>query len=266
MEPDNNLNLPFLTRDMLRYKEKTVYELQIIRGANAVGTLYITGITRSGTFTFKATTTSNGQPSLTKYRLDDFPIFVSVVDKDYGFAKRGAYVQLQLLMNGDIGQELLRGYVGGYESLTYPSTTNHGHLGPETGNPTTIESSDPAAGAEIDMTRNDYFLKRFLSFTATLVADATVANRYVHLKITDGLNGSSHEVASTIAQTASQTRKYHFMAGLNVPCYSEDDDIFVTVPDRLWMGGSGRIQTVTTGLVAGDNWGVAEVGVEEFIG
>jgi hypothetical protein len=265
MDP-SDLALPFVTRDMLRFKQKSTYQLQIISNASANGFLYITGFTRSGTFTYKCNVSVSSSPVLQTFNLDDFPIFVSVVDKDYSQGAKGAYVELQLKMNSDVAQVLLRGYIGGYQSLTWPMVTAEtGSLG-QFGALATIESADPAAGAQISIGVNDAFKYRFCSFTATLVTDATVANRFVHLKVTDGLNGSSHEVASTIAQVASKTYKYHFMAGLNVPCYQENNDIFVTFPYPAYFGGSFNLVTIVTGGVAGDDWGLAEMGVEKFLG
>ena len=247
-------------------EEKTTWQLQLISYGGANGFVYITGFTRSGTFTYKANVNKSSSPVLQTFQLDDFPIFCSVVDKDYSQGVKGCYVELQMKMNSDVAQVLLRGYVGGYQSLTFPAvTTESGSLG-QFGAMVGISSPDPAAGAEIDKSSNDATTSRFLILTATLVTDATVANRFVHLKITSGLFGTPHMVASTIAQVASKTYVYHFMAGLNVPCYQENNDIFVSVPYPIYMGGSFRIQTLTTGIVAGDDWGMAAIGYEAFQG
>jgi hypothetical protein len=265
MDP-TDLGLPFVTRDMLRFKQKTTYELQIIPQGTATAFLYITGITRSGTFTYKASVTNNGQPFLQKFKLDDFPIFVSIVDKDYSFGRNGAYVQLQLLINGDIGQELCRGYVGDYESLTWPQTTTNPKLGMLYGQASQLTVSDPAAGAEISLNRNDYFLYKFRCLTATLVTSAAVANRFVHLKIVGGGSSGEWEVASNIAQVASKTYRYFFMSGLGTACYQQDNSIYVPVPNEVFMDGSTGISTLTTALDGADDWGAPKLVVEKFIG
>jgi hypothetical protein len=122
----------------------------------------------------------------------------------------------------------------------------------------TLSSADPAAGAEISYTLPAGFRYQILSVQATLVTDATVANRFPALTINDGANDVAAYMAGT-AQTATQTVAYQFAPGLN--SYQASLRTHAPIAADMILKGGNIIKTVTTGIVAGDNWGIARIRV-----
>lgn len=265
MTPDQSLTLPYIHREMLDFKDGATWAIRIIsRGMNA-SILNITGATKANAFTYRHQTSADGGPSQQDFKIHDIPAFISVNDPGGTLYRPGAYVQVSLMYNGDIVEELIRGYVWPYKSLTWPQTVTEPSVDPSIGGLSVISLSDPAAGAEVSYGRNDSFIYKINALEITLVTDANVANRRVHLRFHTDLGGD-WEVASSIDQSAGLTRVYHFMACSGLATYSDDNDIFVPIPERIFMNGNvSSITTVTTNIQAGDNFGVGKLAVESFI-
>jgi hypothetical protein len=120
----------------------------------------------------------------------------------------------------------------------------------------TLSSADPAAGAEISYTLPAGYRYQILSVQATLVTDATAANRFPVLTINDGTNDVAGFAAGT-AQTATQTVAYQF--GPGIAGYQASLRTHVPTATPLILKAGNIIKTVTAGIVAGDNWGIARI-------
>lgn len=126
----------------------------------------------------------------------------------------------------------------------------------------TIVGTDPAAGIEVTETVPAGARWRLVALKVTLVTDATVANRFPVLTIDDGTNVVL-AVSVATAVTATQTATFSFAdVGANAaPVITAG---VVSFPKDFSLFGGYRIKTLTTGIVAGDNYGAPVYLVEEF--
>lgn len=156
---------------------------------------------------------------------------------------------------------LTAGYVTSITPLSWPTSPPHHPLeGP--GMLRTVASLDPVAGAEISETVPDRAIWRPIAWTATLVTNATAANRRVNLLFDTGVT-VYHRLRAQIDQTASQTTLY---SASNPGAGNDTPNVFAplmgTMELRLREGH--RIRTLTEALQAGDNWGAALLLVEQW--
>ena len=146
--------------------------------------------------------------------------------------------------------------------LETPVGATFGSKAPGFGIATVVTGSDPAAGAEISVTVPAGEIWRVISARATLVSDATVANRTASLTFDDGT--SVYFGSGTFAQTASQTGVYNWGNSLG----AEDTTVLLaltqTIPQGLLLTAGSRIRTVTTSIQAGDNWSAPVIYVEKY--
>lgn len=184
-----------------------------------------------------------------------------------GTPRRGqCFVVVELVrgFTGDVQPitTLIQGYICDTSNRAWPgSPLELSTEGP--GNLRSIAGTDQAANVDISETVPTNARWRIVSIDATLVADATVANRQVAMIIDDGTTQLMRTLAS-VAQTASQTVVYCFaefgvftaVAGLIIP---------VPLPTGLILLQGWRITTFTVLRQAGDNWGAPRLAVEEWI-
>lgn len=157
---------------------------------------------------------------------------------------------------------LLQGYVSSTMRLAWPgSSLTESAAGP--GFIRNHVGANPAAGVEIVEAVPVNARWRILSFFATLVTDATVANRTVTFIVDDGAN-TLWRIAASAAQTASQTRNYEASASGGAGDLS-DITFRMPVPFPLLLGAGFRVRTSTAGIVAGDDWASPVILVEEWI-
>jgi len=146
----------------------------------------------------------------------------------------------------------------GVRSLTvYPSPEGPGTL-------RSITGTDPAAGAEISETVTANARWRLISFRASLVTDATVANRRMNLNIDDGTNTL---LLTPPASDQAATLTYIYQAS-NYGTVSNflSTTMALPLPSDLILHGGYRIRSSTNSLQAGDNWGAPQYLVEEYTG
>lgn len=149
-----------------------------------------------------------------------------------------------------------------------------GEQGEGRGQIRTITGTNPAAGAEISETVPTNARWKLLSFTAVLVADGNASNRFANLVIDNGTtaNRRAGPMRQGVAQTASQTRTHIWSIG-HGPMSRDADNITDTdsILVGYFMGDVGllppaaRIRTITTGLLAGDNYAAPIFQVEEWV-
>lgn len=157
---------------------------------------------------------------------------------------------------------LAHGYVDGTYRLTFPGghheSSRHGP-----GRLRAILGTNPAAGVEISETVPTNALWRFISFFATLVTDATVANRNFRLILDDGTNTIQSVVNGTNI-TASLTQPVTVATGI-FPQATAGVFMQTDIGADVLLPAGSRIRTSTIGLQAGDNWSAPLLLVEEWI-
>lgn len=121
-----------------------------------------------------------------------------------------------------------------------------------------ITGTDPVAGSEISETVPANTIWRFWGAVASLVTDATVANRRVKVLIDDGTTTVFPSDSSSV-QAASQTESYIIGPHAGVVA-----DHWIPTPPGMLVLAGWRVQTSTTLIKTGDNWGAPQLTVEEW--
>jgi len=127
----------------------------------------------------------------------------------------------------------------------------------------TVSQAAPAAGADWSYTPPAGLRQRVQSIQCTLVTSATVANRVVVVRITQGGN-VVYQAASPTAQTASTTVSYVFAPGLP-PQTATGGVVVIPLPANLVITSSTTISVTTQGLAAGDQWSALNIATEDWI-
>jgi hypothetical protein len=127
-----------------------------------------------------------------------------------------------------------------------------------------VTGTNPAAGVEISEAVPTGGNQRLKAIIATLVTDATVANREPALVLD---NGSSifARVPAGQNQAASLTRTYCWFPGAQAQALASDLTVVASIPDVL-LDAAWRLRTITTNIQAGDDWGAPVFVVEEHLG
>lgn len=130
-----------------------------------------------------------------------------------------------------------------------------------------IETAAPAAGAESITTVPAGKYWRLSLFTASLTTDATVATRVPSLVIDDGTNVLLRFLGSG-SQSVSASSTLAFPAAVVGASTIAITGVSVSgamLPDplSLVLMPGWRIRTLTSAIVAGDQWGIARLVVQE---
>lgn len=148
-------------------------------------------------------------------------------------------------------QVLFSGYLGQTDALSWPGVVHEGaHAA--IGRVRLILGADPAAGAESVETVPAGAHWELWTWRASLVTNATVAARRVHLVLDDGAN-IILDLAADTDQTASLTRNYN-MARWGFAPTGTGTELYIPAPFSIHLEAGYRIRTLTTNLQAGDNW------------
>lgn len=124
-----------------------------------------------------------------------------------------------------------------------------------------VNGADPAAGAECQDTVPAGKVWRLISVLLTLVTNATVANRRVHMTLDDGAT-VWYRRGSNATQAASLTQNYQFAGEAGEAAVR---DLFAADPLPIFdLPAGSRISTVTVNKDAGDNYGAPKYYIEEF--
>jgi hypothetical protein len=124
-----------------------------------------------------------------------------------------------------------------------------------------VTGTDPAAGAEIVETVPAGKIWRLLSIRFALVTDATVASRRTHVIIDDGTS-ELFRVSGSTDQTASSTARFSLSPAFGTISNNASTNHFPMPSIHLEPGF--RIQTSTSNIQAGDNYGAPIMYVEEW--
>ena len=248
---------------MLDFDQQSSFDLVIEVWSDTTNTVTIVGATKSGIFTRKIVPTSNGVVLTTTFGMGEIPIWLSAFSNANIAFLGQTYVRISLQVNGDIVSILTAGYVSRTNGITWPNGSIKGPL-EGIGRIKTIVGTDQAAGAEISETVTSRFLWKLKSIIFTLVTDATVASRIPSLTIED-TNGVFLRVTPSGSQAASITRNHCFGAGLGVTNNTTTNIFNTPILTDVILPSDAIIKTVTTAIVAGDNYGAPILLVEQFI-
>lgn len=247
---------------MLSFEHAQALSLRLTTQANATGQMTLRGMTREGAFTLQHTTDSGGSATSSTFRIPDFPILLSIIDTDLNFVQGACYARLELLINGDSLYELLDGYVSFQKSLSWPVNFATEVL-PGRANIRQAIGANPSPGSEVSDTPGTSRTWRILAANVTLVTSATVANRRVHLNFI-GASAGNIDCFGALDQAASSTVRYCFAPYGVIPDELDSGVVLIHLPPDIYISSDGAIQTVTTNLQVGDNFGAAEYMVEEY--
>ena len=255
--------LPFLTRNMLAFGSTASLRLEVDLLGTTNADIFIRGYTKDGPFTFTFFHTGSATPVTRTFGLTDIPISVTLTTGNDQSIAGEVFAALHLSVNETRCALLAQGSPNFFDSLTWPSVVPMSpvsNLGRYTG----YTGSNPAAGAECEVipTTHQYLVLK--TFQATLVADATAANRRVSLRAFDGTNDNTIGTTN-VSVTANQTKTIIFGVGLQLIDDAVTNIITAPIPDGIVVSPSGSINTITTNLQAGDNWGVPSISGQRLL-
>lgn len=190
-----------------------------------------------------------------------------LVVRSAGSFRRGQFfVQLSVFRgSGQSGfrhSVLASGYVAHDLVVNWPGTGINSPLeGP--GMLRSVLGADPAAGAEILEVVPPGARWRLRGIRVVLVTDVTAPVRLVAFFVDDGANQLIY-LPSATSQAASLARVYNLAEYAYQPALS-GSNIFLSIPLNLNLLQGWRIQSSTSGLAAGDDWGAPRMMVEEWI-
>ena len=254
--------LPFLTRDMLKFGSKTALALRINARSAQDTPLVVSGFTRSGIIDIKFQSGTSADPFDQSFGLDDIPIMLSVVDRDNVLKPGECYVTVELLLNRDDSIGLCSGFVDMIKSISFPHQTMNDAI-PGHGFFQEAASADAAAGAEAIITVPVGQIWRVLYGSVTLVTDANAADRRVHIVFT----APSSVILNTFSEDNipnNTTKLISISANNNPSDQNNDNDLLLSMPGNIWLLPESTITTETLNKQAGDNYGVMTFMVETF--
>ena len=120
------------------------------------------------------------------------------------------------------------------------------------------------AGAEIEEAVPTNVRWRLLGLQATLVTDATVANRRPTVVITDDADLDLFRFRGQADQAASLTMQ-HVFSPQQYLAGSDGARAHYVLPPDTFLPQGWKFKTVTANIAAGDNWGAPQIWVEEWL-
>lgn len=261
-----NRQFPLLLRNDLDFGRPTAFALSVSVWSNITVTLYLGGYTKQDFWTQTLKTTGTATvPTLNTFtfQLSDIPIGLSIFNQSANLDRGRCYCRIDLTLNTDIITTLASGYVTDHSSVAWPYGTHEASFSGN-GSIRGVSIADPAANTELTFTTPTGMLTKLKSFRAVLVTDANVANRSVGLSIDIGA-GQVIMIPAPAVQVASTTRTYIFSEGV---AFFEDTTkgvMVIPIPAHLVALSSASYDTIVTNRQVGDNWGAAQVGIEEWV-
>lgn len=146
---------------------------------------------------------------------------------------------------------LISNYVSTGNVIGWPEGPNQQSV-QGSGFPNKLLAGNPAAGADISQSVTTFQRWLLQAFTAQLTTSAAVANRNVHIQITDGTGNVFWDCAASAVQAASTTVRYSACGGVQ-PTFA-DASAIISLPDVMLLQQGWQIKTVTTLIQAGDQW------------
>jgi len=255
-------SLPFITRDMVKYGSISKLELVCTTQCISSTTLKIRLFSREGISEFSHVNSNTGIQSTSRHLISDFPIMVSVVDAAATLIQGRAYATLSLAINGVTVYQLAAGYVYRQKGISYPVSLNNDII-PGRGGYRVVTGADAGAGSEVSDSVPGGQMWRLLWARISLTTDANAANRRVHLRIGGNINNSIDAFGSS-DQVASTTRVYTFAHFGYIPDETDSTNILISIPSEIFLVGNESIGTATSNIQVGDNFGIADYGIEQL--
>lgn len=230
--------------------------------ASSAITFTVGGYSESEQIIAAHTTNSDRSIAITVIPITAVPKSLTLFSTTTSIKRGQCFVKVSLRMDGVKVAKLIQGYLSDTTPLAYPTGALESSVSGR-GNIRSITGTNPAAGVEISETVPTGAIWQLKSFSAVLVADATVATREAHLIFDDGSNLLT-EIPVSATHTASGSFKYvtsivssaTASSGLRLLPYLEDHNLLLE---------GYRIRTSTALLQAGDNWGAPQLLVEEWL-
>lgn len=261
-DPELN-DFPFLTRKMLDFEHGTAFDLEVnVTSPGSLGTLKITGATKAGPFSFEVEPTGGIAETFT-LNVPDVPIFTTAHVSSNVVTYGDMWVSVYLRANQVRILKMYAGYVTTLNALAwpYPATVGETKDRPAFA---VLGTNAPAAGAEATITVPAGEMWRVHSVTMSLVTSSTVANRRVHLTMGGGAGVRRLRMFGAQDQAASLTYNYFFQGVPNVADEFDNNVVQVAIPTGVMLYAGNVIQTVTTNIQAGDDFGTVTAWGELF--
>lgn len=255
---------PFITRDMLKFGHKYSFGIRLTVAADSANPVNLRVLTRDGILEHEITTVTDGSRQSFVSGIDDFPIFVGVVDNGNAFAHGECWASVSLDIDGIEAIPLCSGYVYQEKGISFPNTSQQPAI-PGRGMITQVLGSNPAAGAEasISVPQGEIWLVH--AVRVQLVTDANAANRRPHFVFT-GPGGAIYDTANDVDIAANSTVNLSAAVYGSLRGGSQDNDLFYPMAHNTWIGPEGTITTETVNIQVGDNYGIPRALVEKYFG
>ncbi len=250
MPPLKLPQLPFLTREMLKFGHKANLELRVVVQSTVTQTIELNGITREGTFSYRIKAVGDGTQDFFRFKLSDFPIWMNMIDWSTVINPGECYVSVEMWINRQLVRQFMAGYVYQFKDLSYPqSHIEHMRAGP--GRIEAVNGVDPAAGGPVTQNVPNGEVWKLMGANVTLVTDGNAADRVMQLEISSG--NFNLVFSSATNHVANTTRLYTFAAVGSDLAVSADDDIIVPIPSNLILPETFNIRMDTVDDQVGDD-------------
>lgn len=249
---------------MLSYEQGLPLALRLTVHSNSTSLIKVAGFTKDAVFSFEMTPVGDLTQEVQIFSLTDFPIWLSIVTDDDTIERGDVYAKVELMIRNTPHGTLAQGYVASLETPTWPNGVSEGSLNGR-GKFRVVTGSNPAAGSEISETVPANLHWILHAMVVTLVTDANVSSRRVHLLIDFGGGSAALNSVAGNTQSASITRQYNIAHYGQTSIGGVDNDTFIGIPTSPHLIPGSIISTETDALEVGDDFGAPLLFVEQFI-
>jgi len=200
MDEPNLPQLPFPTRDMLRFGRSNKIALKVSVQAQTTTTLTLRLVTREGISEYKIPYTLFGLQQDFTFDVSDIPIYASITSEAADIRQGAAFATLSLLIAGSVVSQMCSGYVYRQKGISWP-TSNSDDVLPGRGGIFTLAATLAGAEEAAEWAIPSGQLWRIISVDFTFVSGGTAGNRFPRVVFDTGDNGYI-EAFSNTAQTA----------------------------------------------------------------
>jgi hypothetical protein len=127
----------------------------------------------------------------------------------------------------------------------------------------TVATADPAANAEVTATVPALKYWKLLAVTVQLVQGAT-QTPLPNLVLTDGTNEFFSAPGASAATTAGVTSQFTWAPNLTLTAGAGLTRNYAPIPVGMVLPPAYKVTTVTTGIGANTNYGIAQIWVVEY--
>ena len=246
-------SIPLVTRDAFPWGPSLQIDVEVQTLTYVTGDIQVSGMTKEGPFVFQIPSTGSGTMETTYITLSDYPIFFTIHTSDDTIGVTEIWASAFLRVNKTRLFNLANGHVSYQSPLSWPYQPINKEIN-ELSKLSTVDSDSPAAGSEVLMTTDNNVLNRIRSVVVVLDTDATVANRRVHLQITDSADNVIYEHFPSIDQAANTIYRYVFTSTPHVADEFDNNCIVCAIPNNISLSTGMKIKTLTTNIQAGDQF------------